>query len=67
MVKIIKVFNFIYSKCLGVHIFQCIKIIKFKIPGIFKGAFQTVAPYFGRWRHLPGLGRSRCPLDHLPH
>jgi hypothetical protein len=41
MVKIIKVFNSIYSKYLGVHIFKCIEIIKFKMPDIFNSIFRV--------------------------
>jgi len=32
MGKIIKVFNFIYSKYLGVHIFKCIELLNLKSP-----------------------------------
>lgn len=39
MVKIIKVFNFIYSKYLGAHTFKCIEIIRFKILDVFNFYF----------------------------
>jgi len=30
-----------------------------------KGAFQIIAPVFGRWGHPPRLGRGWCPHQPL--